>query len=73
MTLTGIVHNYKGLLACRFFLGVPESGIFIACAYYVTGWHLRHEAQYRTALFYGAASLAYDLPVCPRLHEDRLD
>lgn len=59
MTLMGIVTNYQGLLAARFFLGVPESGIFPACAYYVTSWYSRHEAMYRTALFYATASLAY--------------
>ncbi|KAI5456051.1 major facilitator superfamily domain-containing protein [Mariannaea sp. PMI_226] len=58
MTLMGIVTNYHGLLAARFFLGVPESGIFPACAYYVTSWYTRHEAMYRTALFYATASLA---------------
>ncbi|SPO07760.1 related to MFS nicotinic acid transporter Tna1 [Cephalotrichum gorgonifer] len=58
MTLMGIVHNYEGLLATRFFLGVPEAGIFPACAYYITSWYTRHEAMYRTALFYAMASLA---------------
>ncbi len=58
MTLMGIVHNYEGLLAARFFLGVPESGIFPAAAYYITMWYTRHEAMYRTALFYATASLA---------------
>lgn len=63
MTLTGIIHNWSGLMACRFFLGIPESGIFPACAYYVTSWYPRHEAQYRTALFYASASMAYVLAV----------
>lgn len=59
--LLGIIHNYQGLLATRFFLGIPEAGIFPACAYYVTSWYPRHEAQYRTALFYASASFAYVL------------
>lgn len=58
MLLTGFVHNYAGLLICRLALGIPEAGIFPACSYYVTMWYPRAEAQYRTALFYGAASLA---------------
>ncbi|KAL2111023.1 hypothetical protein VUR80DRAFT_380 [Thermomyces stellatus] len=58
MTLMGVVHNYEGLLAARFFLGVPEAGIFPASAYYITSWYTRHEAMYRTALFYATASLA---------------
>jgi MFS family permease len=59
MVCHGFVHNYAGLLACRLVLGIPEAGIFPACSYYVTMWYPRAEAQYRTALFYGAASLAY--------------
>ncbi|KXX76424.1 High-affinity nicotinic acid transporter [Madurella mycetomatis] len=58
MTFMGVVHNYEGLLAARFFLGVPEAGIFPGCAYYITNWYTRHEAMYRTALFYATASLA---------------
>ncbi|CAG9986789.1 unnamed protein product [Clonostachys byssicola] len=58
MTLMGIVSSYKGLLAARFFLGVPEAGIFPAAAFYITIWYTRHEAMYRTALFYATASLA---------------
>lgn len=58
MTLMGVVRSYEGLLAARFFLGVPEAGIFPGCAYYITNWYTRHEAMYRTALFYATASLA---------------
>jgi len=28
MTLMGIVHNFAGLAAARFFLGLAESGLF---------------------------------------------
>lgn len=28
MTLMGLVHNYAGLLACRWFLGLAEAGLF---------------------------------------------
>lgn len=28
MTLMGLVKNYHGLLACRFFLGLAEAGLF---------------------------------------------
>jgi MFS family permease len=56
--ISGLIHNYHGLLACRFFLGVREAGIFPACVYYVTSWYPRKDDQYRTALFYASASLA---------------
>lgn len=58
MTLMGIVQGYDGLLAARFFLGVTESGLFPGVAYYITMWYCRHEAQWRQALFFSAASIA---------------
>lgn len=32
MTLMGIVQNYSGLLAARFFLGIAEAGLYPGCA-----------------------------------------
>jgi len=58
MTLMGIVQSYHGLLVARFFLGVTESGLFPGVAYYITMWYCRHEAQWRQALFFSAASIA---------------
>jgi len=58
MTLMGLVQGYKGLLAARFFLGVTEAGLFPGVAYYITMWYCRHEAQFRQALFFSAASIA---------------
>lgn len=34
-TLTGIVHNYSGLLAVRWFLGVAEVGIIYYTSRYI--------------------------------------
>ncbi|KAJ4290487.1 hypothetical protein N0V90_010704 [Kalmusia sp. IMI 367209] len=58
MTLMGIVQNYHGLLIARIFLGVTEAGLFPGVAYYITMWYCRHEAQFRQALFFSAASIA---------------
>ncbi|KAI1858514.1 uncharacterized protein JN550_012561 [Neoarthrinium moseri] len=59
MTLMGIVRNYEGLLAARFFLGIAEAGLYPGCAYYVlTMWYCRHEIQLRQAMFFSAASIA---------------
>ncbi|KAF2787424.1 MFS general substrate transporter [Melanomma pulvis-pyrius CBS 109.77] len=58
MTLMGIVQNYHGLLIARIFLGVAEAGLFPGVAYYITMWYCRHEAQFRQALFFSAASVA---------------
>ncbi|KAL6711646.1 hypothetical protein ACN47E_004580 [Coniothyrium glycines] len=57
-TLMGIVQNYHGLLITRIFLGVAEAGLFPGVAYYITMWYCRHEAQFRQALFFSAASVA---------------
>ncbi|GAD99595.1 hypothetical protein CIMG_06071 [Paecilomyces variotii No. 5] len=58
MTLMGIVKNYHGLLIARLFLGVAEAGLYPGVAYYITMWYCRHEAQFRQALFFSAASIA---------------
>ncbi|KAJ8117892.1 hypothetical protein OPT61_g1012 [Boeremia exigua] len=58
MTLMGIVQNYEGLLIARIFLGITEAGLFPGVAYYITMWYCRHEAQFRQALFFSAASVA---------------
>jgi len=39
-------------------LGVTEAGLFPGVAYYITMWYARHEAQFRQALFFSAASVA---------------
>ncbi|KAI4595635.1 hypothetical protein KJ359_006624 [Pestalotiopsis sp. 9143b] len=57
-TLLGIVENYSGFLAARFFLGVAESGLFPGVVYYFSMWYKRRERQYRVSLFFSAASLA---------------
>ncbi|SLM33769.1 mfs transporter [Lasallia pustulata] len=54
----GLVHNYSGLLATRFFLGVAESGMFPACFYIIGMWYKRSEAQRRYSFFFSSASLA---------------
>ncbi|KAF2098495.1 MFS general substrate transporter [Rhizodiscina lignyota] len=58
MTLMGIVHNYSGLVAARFFLGMAEAGFFPAATYLLTIWYRRYEVQRRMAVFYTAASLS---------------
>lgn len=57
-TLLGVVQNYPGYLASRFFLGVAESGLFPGVVFYLSMWYKRNEQHYRVALFFSAASLA---------------
>lgn len=54
----GLVKNYSGLLAVRFFLGLAETSSFPACFYLIAMWYKRTEAQRRFSFFFSSASLA---------------
>lgn len=56
--MQGIVKNYSGLLATRFFLGVFETGMFPGCFYLIGMWYRRHEAQKRYSFFFSSTTLA---------------
>lgn len=56
--LLGFVQNYSGLLACRFFLGVFETGMFPGAFYLIGMWYRRHEAQKRYSFFFNSTTLA---------------
>merc|ERR1712070_928451 len=58
MTLMGLVTNYAGLLACRWFLGLAEAGLFPGVNYYLSCWYKRSELGMRAAIFFSAAALA---------------
>ncbi|KAF1942221.1 MFS transporter-like protein [Clathrospora elynae] len=58
MTLMGVVNNKAGLLACRWFLGIAEAGLFPGVNYYLSCWYKRQELGFRAALFFSAAALA---------------
>ncbi|OQU95788.1 hypothetical protein CLAIMM_01959 [Cladophialophora immunda] len=57
-TLQSQVHNYNGLIACRFFLGLLEGGLFPGIVLYLSFFYRRHELQLRVALFFAATSAA---------------
>ncbi|KAF2431931.1 MFS general substrate transporter [Tothia fuscella] len=54
----GLVHNYRGLLATRFFLGLAETGMFPGCFYLIGMWYRRHESQRRYSFFFSSTTLA---------------
>ncbi|GAA5964119.1 hypothetical protein JCM21900_004514 [Sporobolomyces salmonicolor] len=58
MTLMGLVHNFAGLTAARFFLGLAESGLFPGICFYLTMWYKRDEANLRISLFFSSATLS---------------
>lgn len=58
MTFMGFVHNYSGLMAARWFLGLCEAGLFPGIGYYLSCWYRRAEFGIRMAIFFSAAALA---------------
>ncbi|KAK2461666.1 hypothetical protein APHAL10511_006129 [Amanita phalloides] len=58
MTLHGIIRNYGGLLAVRFFLGVFEAGLYPGVIFYISSWYKRSEVGFRVAVFFSSATIA---------------
>lgn len=58
MTLMGVVSNYAGLLAARFFLGIAEAGLFPGVNFYLSCWYKSSEIGARSSIFFSAAALA---------------
>ncbi|KAH9998196.1 MFS general substrate transporter [Xylariaceae sp. FL0662B] len=54
----GFVHNYSGLLAARFFLGLAESGIFPGSFYLISFWYKKEEAQGRFTVYWSSTIFA---------------
>ncbi|KAL4263480.1 MFS transporter superfamily protein [Pleurotus pulmonarius] len=57
-TLQGVVHNYAGLLACRFFLGLFEGGVLPGIVLYLSLFYPRAQLQKRLSVVFAASSLA---------------
>lgn len=58
MTCMGLVHNFAGLMAVRWFLGLSEAGLFPGVGYFLSCWYKRSEFGVRMAIFFSAAALA---------------
>lgn len=58
MTTMGLVHNFSGLMAARFFLGLAEAGLFPGINYYLSCWYRRDEFGIRAAIFFSAAAVS---------------
>ena len=52
------VSSYSVLLACRFFIGFFEGGLFPCIVLYLTDFYRPHELQTRIGLFFPAAALS---------------
>lgn len=57
-TLTGVVQNYGGLIACRLFLGAVEGGLFPGLAVYLTFFYTKRELALRIGYLFVSAALA---------------
>lgn len=58
MALMGLVTNFAGLAAARWFLGLTEAGLFPGVNYYLSCWYKRSEFGVRAAIFFSAAAVA---------------
>ncbi|KAK6382981.1 hypothetical protein LTS17_003651 [Exophiala oligosperma] len=57
-TLESLIQNYAGFIACRFFIGLCEGGVFPGYVVVLAEFYRRHEIQKRIAILYCAAALA---------------
>ncbi|KAK7035976.1 MFS domain-containing protein [Favolaschia claudopus] len=57
-TCQGTLKTYEGLLACRFFLGLLEGGVFPGLVLYLSFFYPRLRLQTRITTFFSAASLS---------------
>lgn len=58
MVTMGLVHNFSGLMAARWFLGLAEAGLFPGVNYFLSCWYKRSEFGIRAAIFFSAAAVA---------------
>ena len=58
MVTMGLTHNFQGMMATRFFLGLAEAGLFPGISYYLSCWYKRDEFGIRAAIFFSAAAVS---------------
>ncbi|KFX94210.1 hypothetical protein O988_06423 [Pseudogymnoascus sp. VKM F-3808] len=56
--LTSQVQNFKGIIACRFFLGFVEAPFFGGTLFYLSKWYTRKELSFRMSIFYSGSLLS---------------
>ena len=57
-TLSGLVQNYAGLLACRLLLGALEAGLFPGMNVFLTFFYTKHELALRVGYLFVSAAIA---------------
>lgn len=56
--LTATVHDFKGLILTRFFLGFVEAPYFPGSLFLLSTWYTRKELALRTSILYAGSLLA---------------
>ncbi|KAJ6492571.1 major facilitator superfamily domain-containing protein [Mycena vitilis] len=56
--LSGVVSNYGGMLACRFFIGLPEASFYPGAVYLLSCWYTKREMAIRTAILFSGLDIA---------------
>ncbi|KAL4784994.1 major facilitator superfamily domain-containing protein [Aspergillus varians] len=56
--LTSQVHNYGGIVACRFILGLVEAPFFAGVLFYLSKWYTKKELALRMSIFYSGSLLS---------------
>ncbi|KAJ6477323.1 MFS general substrate transporter [Mycena vitilis] len=51
-TLTGVTHDYAGVIACRFFIGLPEAAFYPGAIFLLSRWYTKKELAFRSAILY---------------------
>ena len=57
-TLMAVVKDYKGMLACRFVLGITEAPFYPGGVYLISMFYTRKESATRMSIFYTGNLLA---------------
>ncbi|KAG2153348.1 major facilitator superfamily domain-containing protein [Suillus clintonianus] len=56
--LTGVTHNFAGIIACRIFIGLPEAAFYPGAMYLLSRWYTRKELAFRSAILYSGLLLS---------------
>lgn len=50
--LTGITKDFSGILACRVFIGIPETAFYPGAMYLLSRWYTKKELSFRSSILY---------------------
>ncbi|KAI5120275.1 hypothetical protein M0805_005332 [Coniferiporia weirii] len=56
--MTGLTHNFAGILACRVFIGIPEAAFYPGIMYILSRWYTRKELAFRASILFAGLLIA---------------